>query len=71
MTPRGDSVEDSRENFRRLIDSLLDTYSPVGVSIWLSSPNRHLGDRPSELMARGDWQPLLDEADRLAGGPLG
>lgn len=61
-----------REQFLRLISSLSDTYRPEGVLIWLTSRNRSLGDiAPRDYIAANDWQPLLDEADRLAGGPLG
>lgn len=59
-----------REQFLKLVGSLLDTYRPQGVAIWLASGNRNLdGFSPADYMGFGDWQPLLDEADRLAGGP--
>lgn len=61
-----------RARFEQLIGSLLDTYRPEGVLIWLSSSNRNLNHRtPRELMATGsgdDWAQLLNEADRIAGG---
>lgn len=58
------------DQFQRLIGSLLDTYKPEGVLIWLTSGNRNFGGySPRQMMRDGDWQPLLDEADRLAGGP--
>lgn len=63
------STDGERESFRELVDSLLDTYRPEGVLIWLTSGNHNLGGySPRHLIRDGDWQPLLDEADRLAGG---
>ena len=63
------STDGERENFTALIDSLLDTYRPEGVLIWLTSGNRNLGGySPRQMIAEGEWEPLLDEADRLAGG---
>lgn len=52
-----------------IIASLLDTYKPEGVGIWLTSPNRNLGGRPLDLIAAGDGGRVLAEADRLSGGP--
>lgn len=58
------------EQFQRLIRSLLDTYRPEGVLIWLTSGNSNFGGySPEQMIREGDWQALLDEADRLAGGP--
>ena len=58
------------EQFQRLVTSLLDTYRPEGVLIWLTSSNRNFGGHsPISYIRDNDWQPLLDEADRLAGGP--
>jgi hypothetical protein len=58
------------EQFLELVRSLLDTYRPEGVLIWLQSRNRHFSDRtPLEVLRDEGWQPLLAEADRLAGGP--
>lgn len=52
-----------------VIESLLDTYKPLGVGIWLLSQNRNLnGRRPLDLICEGNPGPVLDEADRLAGG---
>lgn len=53
-----------------VIGSLLDTYKPEGVGIWLNSRNRNLGGRPLDLIAAGDAALVLAEADRLAGGPV-
>jgi hypothetical protein len=55
----------------RVRASLGDTYKPEGVDIYLRSRNRNLSGRtPLELIANGDGQQVLDEADRLAGGTL-
>lgn len=62
--------EDANKTFLKLIDSLLDSYSPKGVLIWLMSENKRFdGESPRDLVDRGDWKRLLDEANRLAGGP--
>ncbi len=52
-----------------IIESLLDTYKPEGVGIWLQSWNRNIGGRPLDLIAAGEGERVLVEADRLAGGP--
>lgn len=53
-----------------VIERLADTYKPEGIDVWLDSPNRNLdGRRPLDLINEGEWQRVLDEADRLAGGP--
>lgn len=58
-----------RESFLELIESLLDTYRPEGVLIWLTSGNSRLGGySPRDLIRDGEWQALLYEADNLAGG---
>ncbi|MCW2899969.1 MAG: hypothetical protein JWO67_2234 [Streptosporangiaceae bacterium] len=54
-----------------VIRSLSDSYTPEGVRIWLNSPNRNLGgDKPIDLIRRGEEDRALEEADRLAGGPV-
>ncbi len=54
-----------------IIGSLLDTYRPEGVGIWLNTPNRNLGGRrPLDLIAEGGGERVMGEADQLAGGPL-
>lgn len=68
MTERGD--EDPL--LSAILNSLSDTYRPEGVGIWMNSPNRHFdGDRPIDLVRRGEAERVLAEADRLAGGPFG
>lgn len=58
--------------FKQLIAAVTEVYRPVGVLIWLSSPNRHLNGRtPRELIESGtedDWAALLNEGHRLADG---
>lgn len=66
MTQRGD--EDPL--LSAILNSLSDTYRPEGVGIWMNSPNRNLGgERPIDLVRRGEAERVLAEADRLAGGP--
>lgn len=51
-----------------VIGSLLDTYRPMGVGIWLNSWNHNLAGRPLDIIAAGAGERVLAEADRLAGG---
>lgn len=62
-------ADGERKHLLRLVDSLSDTYRPVGIAIWLNSSNRILGASPAELMEQGRWDELHAEAERLAGGP--
>jgi hypothetical protein len=65
-----DNADGERERFLDLITSLLDTYRPEGVLIWLTSGNRDLGGySPRDLIRDGEWDALLEIANRLAGGP--
>lgn len=55
----------------RVVESLSDTYTPDGVRIYLVSSNRHFDMRtPLDLIEEGEGRRVLDEADRLAGGPV-
>lgn len=68
VTQRGD--EDPL--LSAILNSLSDTYRPEGVGIWMNSSNRNFGgERPIDLVRRGEAERVLAEADRLAGGPLG
>lgn len=62
-------MTDERRELLALVDSLSDTYRPVGIAIWLNSRNKVLGASPAELMEQGRWDELHAEAERLAGGP--
>lgn len=51
-----------------VLGALSYVYQPEGVGIWMNSPNRNLdGQRPSELIAAGEAERVLAEAERIAG----
>jgi hypothetical protein len=51
-----------------VFDILADTYTPQGVSVWLSCRNRNLGDQsPVDLLKAGRLDEVLAEARRVAG----
>ncbi|HEX8305898.1 MAG TPA: hypothetical protein VF612_13545 [Jatrophihabitans sp.] len=59
---------------RRLLDvqyivrELREVYTEEGVQIWLHARNRNLGSqRPIELLATGQYDEVLAEAERVAG----
>lgn len=54
----------------QLIVRLLgDTYTREGIRIWLNSRNRNLElRRPLDLLAEGDVDTVLEEANRIAEG---
>jgi transcriptional regulator with XRE-family HTH domain len=52
-----------------LAQELVDVYRPEGVEIWLHARNRSLGgDRPIDLLARGEFQAVLAAVERLKAG---
>jgi transcriptional regulator with XRE-family HTH domain len=67
---------------RRLLDvqyivrELHEVYTGEGIQIWLHARNRNLGSqRPIDLLAAGQYDEVLAEAERLSGavvetGPL-
>jgi transcriptional regulator with XRE-family HTH domain len=59
---------------RRLLDvqyivrELRDAYTEEGVQIWLHARNRNLGSqRPIDLLAAGQYDEVLAEAERVSG----
>jgi transcriptional regulator with XRE-family HTH domain len=59
---------------RRLLDvqyivrELREVYTEEGVQIWLHARNRNLGSqRPMELLAAGQYDEVLAEAERVSG----
>lgn len=75
--PRGESdlrrptVEVQRA-VSRIHECLAEVYLPDGVRMWLTSPNRNLGERIPALMIRSgrlsEVSAVLAEAERLSGG---
>lgn len=60
----------TRADYRARIRELLaDVYTPFGINVWMSSPNRNLdGKSPIGLMSDGQGHLALAEAEILAGG---
>lgn len=63
-------VEDERTaSEARIRELLADVYRPDGVDLWLRAPNKLLrGERPCDLIERGETQPVLDVIDMLRTG---
>jgi transcriptional regulator with XRE-family HTH domain len=64
----------ARANIRRLLDvqyilrELREAYTEEGVEIWLHARNRNLaGERPIDLLASGQYDDVLVEAQRVSG----
>ena len=52
-----------------IVRLLSDTYTREGIRIWLNSRNRNLQlRRPLDLLAEGDVDTVLEEANRIAEG---
>ena len=67
--------EPAGASLHRLLDAnfivreLLEVYEPEGVRIWLHSRNRALADqRPIDVAATGDFEPVLAAVRRLVHG---
>ena len=53
-----------------LVRALGVTYSPRGVAIWLRSGNRNLdGARPIDLLASGEFEPVVRAIEALGDVP--
>jgi DNA-binding transcriptional regulator YiaG len=65
--PRGASRERLLD-VQYVMEELRDVYTDEGIEIWLRARNRNLnGERPIDLITRGDVDTVLHEAQRLAG----
>lgn len=54
-----------------LVQQLAEVYKSEGVDIWLHARNRSLdGDRPIDMLARGEFPPVLAAVDRLKSGAM-
>lgn len=53
-----------------VIEGLSEVFEDEGIEIWLHSRQRSLGGQsPLDLLRNGEFQPVLEAIDRLAGGP--
>lgn len=70
--PGGVGPDDRQGDFEKARQALAATYTPEGVEVYLHAKNRRFGgETAAALIRRGDLQRVLDEAELLAGGPLG
>lgn len=54
-----------------LVQQLAEVYKPEGVDIWLHARNRSLeGERPIDMLAQGEFKPVLAAVDRLRAGGM-
>jgi hypothetical protein len=54
-----------------IVKELRDVYTPEGAEIWLHARNRGLhGERPLDLLTRGDFQPVVHAVERLRTGAM-
>lgn len=54
-----------------IVEALKDVYKPEGVDIWIHGRNRSLnGQRPIDLLERGEFAPVLNAIERLRTGAM-
>lgn len=54
-----------------VVRSLSEVYRPEGVEIWLHARNPELdGARPIDLLASGEFQPVVQAVERLRSGAM-
>lgn len=54
-----------------IVDRLRDVYRPEGIDIWIHGRNRDLeGQRPIDLLERGDFATVLNAVERLETGAM-
>lgn len=53
-----------------VIDELADVYTSEGIELWLHARQRvFAGSRPLDLLQEGRFEEVLQQVERLAGGP--
>jgi hypothetical protein len=68
--PKG-SNRDRLLELAYVIERLRDVYKPEGVDIWIHGRNRDLGgERPIDLLGRGDFAAVLNAVERLETGAM-
>lgn len=66
-----DASRDRLVDVHYLIQQLAEVYKPEGVDIWLHARNRGFdGERPIDLLSRGEFKPVLDAVNRLRSGAM-
>jgi hypothetical protein len=65
--PRGTSRERLLD-VKYIVEELRAAYTDEGIEIWLHARNRNLGgQRPIDLLAEGDVDTVVEEAQRVSG----
>lgn len=64
-SPRGERAERLAE-LSAIVERLADVVDPEYIPVWLHKPVAALGDqKPIDLLARGEWQPVLQAVSAL------
>lgn len=67
-----DETRDRLVDMHYLVRQLADVYRAEGIQIWLHARNRELdGNRPIDLLANGDFEPVVHAVARLQSGAMG
>lgn len=65
----GGETRDRLVDVYYIVQQLQSVYRPEGIEIWLHARNRELGgERPIDILARGDFAPVVEAVDRLQVG---
>lgn len=68
--PKG-ATRDKLLEVAYLVERLRDVYTPEGADIWIHGRNRDLGgQRPVDLLRRGEFEPVLHAVERLQTGAM-
>lgn len=63
--------EDDGGRVIQLIAGLHDVFTPEGAELWLEAENAELdGQRPGDLIRRGEFDRVLDAVERLMTGSM-
>jgi hypothetical protein len=66
--PTGET-RDRLVDIHYMVRKLLDVYRPEGIEIWIHARNPELqGERPIDMLIKGDFQPVVDAVERLQVG---
>lgn len=68
--PTGDN-RDRLVDVHYIVKQLGEVYRPEGIEIWIHARNRGLGgERPIDMLINGQFQEVVQAADRLAVGAM-
>lgn len=61
--------EQQIDDLRSIVQLLAETLTPEGIGQWLRARNRYLkGDRPVDVLARGDYRRVQEAAEAFVEG---